>query len=37
MLMGLLALSCLVVCGLVVSAFTLKIKGMEVSDGGQHG
>ncbi len=37
MFMGLLALSCLVVCGIVVSAFALKIKQMEVSDGGKYG
>ncbi len=37
MFMGILSLVCLVLCGIVVSYFIVKIKGMEVRDGGQYG
>lgn len=37
MFMGFLSLGCLAVCFLIVSYFVFKIRGMEVSDGGQYG
>ena len=37
MFMGILSLVCLMVCGIAVSYLILKIKRMEVRDGGQYG